>query len=784
MNTSFQALIDDFEKYKTTKTDTHSGDLLEHSVWTAFYVNDLFTNLDMNNPLHRVWNSVIVDDLEDEDKGDLDHIDLKKILIISAFLHDIGKGGDGATQYYEKPDHENIGAEYIDKGEYKTIDGNIIDIKKMFKDFKLSKTEIEIIKILIQGHLLLGRFIDKRDGYKDFVEELNVKYENSSIEYNKYLLAAIVMMQLIICIADVMAMKEYKGNTKSIVGYRQLTPMKAPHDSSTDVFKDYNYERVIDSFVPEAYGYVFDTYIKSKTPAQQPVKNPLEDVLQTLDTIGLEEFQKIIDDINMNDVNEDTLNELIEGCVSLKRFDILSVMIIIPGTDAIRTSLNELLDNSLLDSFISYVEGSTDLKPSLRSSIFNDLLNYIIENSISEGIIPFITTHKNLIGIIQLNTAKRVYKEAIQSGNNTFEAKQIYNEIRGIYTVPEGFYKSDKHRLYCEDIDTVEIPEPLIVDSKKIIFEIPSIIRRFKIGYLNDVSMANQTIELNFEIKKDNYGGGISDLFGDDFTLDSDWVYKSIKYINDLPIEDKFTIFGYTHNGDELVNNFLLGNNPKLKSLIDDYYYGEKSNKYKNWFLPIFFQMINLIKNKKDIFNTKVDKLTLPKLRTFIKNSVLTETYEHILTKLKLFSYDFYIDCIRLYAEDLKRIINNSPAMTKTSILYRGVKDKYYYPDPSNKLFKSTTFMSTSYNPESAYEFSSVGCCFKKIIAKPGTRGLFIEAMTSHPGEFEVLLSAESKFIIIDDKIKNYSYSEKRSFKDICSEDSKPMNITTMEIIL
>ena len=37
---------------------------------------------------------------------------------------------------------------------------------------------------------------------------------------------------------------------------------------------------------------------------------------------------------------------------------------------------------------------------------------------------------------------------------------------------------------------------------------------------------------------------------------------------------------------------------------------------------------------------------------------------------------------------------------------------------------------------------------------------------------------------IIDDKIKNYSYSEKRSFKDICSEDSKPMNITTMEIIL
>ena len=64
ISTEFRDLIKDFEKYKTTNTDFHAGDLIEHSTWAAFYVNDLFTNLDMNNPLHKVWTQTIVDDAE------------------------------------------------------------------------------------------------------------------------------------------------------------------------------------------------------------------------------------------------------------------------------------------------------------------------------------------------------------------------------------------------------------------------------------------------------------------------------------------------------------------------------------------------------------------------------------------------------------------------------------------------------------------------------------------------------------------------------------------------
>jgi hypothetical protein len=777
LSTSFQALIDDFDKYKTTKTYTHSGDLLEHSSWTAYYVNDLFTNLDMMNPLHDVWNKVIVDDFDNK-SGFM--VDVKKVLIISAFLHDIGKGGDNIVQFYEKPDHENIGARYFELGTYYTVDNTSINIKEMIKDFGLNRVEVEIMSILIKGHLLLGNTIDKIDGHITFVELVLNLYEESNIGvFNKYLFSLVVMMQLIICIADVMAMKEYKGHSKSIDLFPQIERKNASHESTTNVFKDYNYDDVISTFVPEVYGYIFDTFINKVSDGNNVIINAINNI----DTIDFEKFELEIEDVFNEDIDDDNMSDLIEGSIYKKRFDILAVLIVYIDT-SVRMILNELLDNSLLDDFILYIRSSTNIKEFMKNATIKNLLQYIIENSISEGIIPFITSHKSLLGMQQLIQSKNVYKTAMESGNNTFEAKQIFNEIKGAYSVPTGFYKSDKHRLYCESIDYDDFPEPLILDSKKIIFRIPSIMRNFKIGYLNDITMANQTVDIMFKLTKDNYGGGTSSLFGDDFTLDIDWVYNSIKYINNLSIEDKFTVLGYTHNGDELVNNYLLGNNPKLKNLIDHYYYKGEPEKYNEWFLPIFFQIKKIIMSKRrDIIIDKTNKLFLPKLRSFINNSVLSETYEHLLTKLKLFTYDFYVDCIRMYSEDLKRIINNSPSMTKTSILYRGVKDKYYYTDPSNKIFKTTTFMSTSYNPESAIEFSGRKCCFKKIIATPGTKGLFIEAITSHTGEFEVLLNTETKFNIIEDKVK-FTSDKKDSFEDICDTGLRNMEITTMEVVV
>lgn len=97
---------------------------------------------------------------------------------------------------------------------------------------------------------------------------------------------------------------------------------------------------------------------------------------------------------------------------------------------------------------------------------------------------------------------------------------------------------------------------------------------------------------------------------------------------------------------------------------------------------------------------------TLPIITNIIKNKPLNETYEAIINSLEYFTDELYVECIKFFSEDLTRIIYNSPSMTKTSILYRGVKDKYYYSDTSRKTFQTNTFMSTSFNPENAFEFA------------------------------------------------------------------------------
>jgi len=289
-------------------------------------------------------------------------------------------------------------------------------------------------------------------------------------------------------------------------------------------------------------------------------------------------------------------------------------------------------------------------------------------------------------------------------------------------------------------------------------------------------------------LSQDNYGGEVPSLFGNNFILDTDWVYSCIEYMKNLSVEDKFTILGYTHNGDEFSNLLLINNIPKLKTKIDEIKKDGKK-KYVDFYFPIFFQLISVIKEGKNprikiLLDTAPSNL-LVDIKDYINNNTLTPVYNYIITLLEYFTDELYVECIKMAALDLKRILDNAPAMTKTSILYRGVKDKYYYSDPSRKIFKTNTFMSTSFNPEGAFEFADKKCCFKKIIAGPGTKGLFIEAITQHPGEREILLNIGTKFNIIEDKNKIFFDNDTRNnYSDICnSTNEKVMNITTMEIV-
>jgi hypothetical protein len=775
ISTEFRDLIKDFEKYKTTNTDFHAGDLIEHSTWAAFYVNDLFTNLDMDNPLHKVWKQTIVDEAERNGVT----IDYQKVLILSAFLHDIGKGGGGKTTYYDKPDHEMIGATYINMKSYRDVNGDGIDLEQMFNDFNLTQLEIDIITVLVEGHWLIGKVITKPDKAENFVKEFEKIYKAYINDPNMYLFKLVAMMQLIICIADVMATKKYEGHTVRIDDFPQIPFVKdGPHIPKEYMYTHFKYDNIIAKFVPLVYKYLDKNYSGGSSVS------PIEGIISNISSVPIDFVESALNSLGTLDDN--SRDRIISASILNKRYDIATIFYIYTlkqhNINIMNALITELLNEDLLEDFITYIKGENTYKP-----IVSAVLNNIIINNISEGLTPFLITHREFLTLETLQKAKESYIEAKETGNNELEAEIIYNEIKGNYKSPDGFFKDEKHKEFCEEIKPENYPEPLIETTKKTIFKIPSIIRGgFKPVHLNNPPQEDM-VDLKQLLTYDNYGGQVPSLFGDDFTLDMDWVYECIKYMKGLPIEDKYTILGYTYNGDEFINLLLINNIPKLKTKIS--LIKKKGNdKYKKHYFPIFFQLITIIKDGK---NPRIKRLidtapiTLLDIKNVINNSNLTDTYLYILEKLEYFTDELYAVCIKMAALDLKRILDNAPAMTKTSILYRGVKDKYYYSDPSRKTFQTNTFISTSFNPEAAFEFADKKCCFKKIIAGPGTRGLFIEAISQIPGEREILLNVGTKFNIIEDKDKEYfAVDERNKLEDICSTKGKEvMNITTMEVI-
>ncbi len=771
VSTEFRDLIKDFEKYKTTNTDFHAGDLIEHSTWAAFYVNDLYTNLDMNNPLHKVWNQQYVDEAQ---RAGI-NVDDKKVLILSAFLHDIGKGGDGNTTYYDKPDHEITGATYIDLNSYRDINFNDIDLEKMFNDFGLTELEVNIIKVLVGGHWLIGKVIGKSNSAENFIKEFEKVYKAYISDPDTNLFKLVAMMQLIICIADVMATKKYEGHSTDIDEFPQIPLVTdGPHKPSKYMFDVFKYKTIIAKFVPLVYKYLDKNYNSVST-------STIEQIINNISSIPIDFVESAL--TSGNKIDETLRDKLIEASVSNKRYDIAIMLFDILGVDMFPTLISELLvDGYTLDEFITYVKGEDKYKKHVQN-IFNN----IITNNMAQAITPFINSHREYLDLEALNLAKNAFIEAEENNENYDDAELIYKEIKGNYKTPDGFYKDEKHKEFCEETVPEKYPEPLVQTTKKTIFKIPTIIRgKFKPEHLSSPKPEKQ-FELKQILSYDNYEGQISSLFGDDFTLDMDWVYYCIDYMKKLPIEDKYTILGYTYNGDEFVNLILMNNMPKLKSKIDEMKKKGK-DKYKNFYFPLFFQLIKIIKEgKAPGIKRLIDTspITLLDVKSNINNNNLTDTYLYIIKHLEYFTDEFYVVCIKLFANDLKRILHYSPAMTKTSILYRGVKDKYYYSDPSKTTFQTNTFMSTSFNSESAFEFADKKCCFKKIIARPGTKGLFVEAITQMGGENEILLNVGTKFNIIEDKDKNYvDIDERQHLDDICSNKNRRiMNITTMEVV-
>jgi hypothetical protein len=332
--------------------------------------------------------------------------------------------------------------------------------------------------------------------------------------------------------------------------------------------------------------------------------------------------------------------------------------------------------------------------------------------------------------------------------------------------------------------------KPLIVTKTEISLPFKKILK-FNRDTLYEVPKQNvHTLRVFYE--NNNFvGGDKKQLYNinDDFNIDLKWYVNNIKYIENLPLRDKMTIMGYTHNGDVYANTYLMD---KEKSL-PEYIKLKLSVQDDGYYFPLYFQAKEKIIKEKDAilkYFTGDERQEKYFIENFIKsvtnNAKEIDVYNLIVKNKKLLSVDFWIDVVKKFTKDLDRIIKESPPVETTMIVFRGAQNKYY--KTSSNLYVNNTFMSTSFDYKVPFKFTNYDCCLKKIILKPGSRALFTECLTQYVGEKEILLGLDSKFKIIEDKTKYYydleKYDKNEEYSDnLCSEEELQFDVTVMELV-
>lgn len=190
-------------------------------------------------------------------------------------------------------------------------------------------------------------------------------------------------------------------------------------------------------------------------------------------------------------------------------------------------------------------------------------------------------------------------------------------------------------------------------------------------------------------------------------------------YLDRLSMRERINLYGYTKAGDQLVNMYLRNDIQALEQYI-----------ISNWgnyqHIPIYYQLRD--RGAPEDVNEMHSWLRIKDTSSLIK---------------------IFISAIKSYIDELVKIFNNSPALTRPITVFRGVKTAYYKTDNSN-IFHNKEFMSASLDPDIALTFtdSTAGCCFKQINLIPGAKAIFIAPLSQEPNELEVLLPPGNKFIV------------------------------------
>jgi len=260
-NCSFDSLIRDMLRYKTTNYSGHKGNVYAHSIWTAISVyNLLYTKQVVKG---RIFVNIMNLSNFDNDKKDL--------TILCGFLHDIGKIGDNNISFALKNNHPedsfkcligdkkflSVKGIYGEKYKIENIiedkkNGVVINIRQYLQDsckLLTNNRNYGILAISSGMHYSIGNasrsnvnftnedYIKKLFEYKKIVEDkLNVKYKEDDMQ-------DILHMCIIVSIADVIGNVEidYKETDEKFIFHDIKKVEDDTHKEPKSAYNKFNY---------------------------------------------------------------------------------------------------------------------------------------------------------------------------------------------------------------------------------------------------------------------------------------------------------------------------------------------------------------------------------------------------------------------------------------------------------------------------------------------------------------------------------------------------------------
>jgi len=493
------------------------------------------------------------------------------------------------------------------------------------------------------------------------------------------------------------------------------------------------------------------------------------------DAISELEKVNIIDEIQKNVMH---FNEFVQDTVRNNNIQVFEYLI-----ERIPEATYEVLqldDQETMDMISMYVDEIFD-KPEDEK---NKMLSHIISHSLSKFVEIYLISYGEF-SEEHLKLAARVNLQ-----KDTYASNEIYNLIKSNIESNKTPFRDSK-KDFCKKrnvtLDNMIIPRVLLeykisIPCYKVIPE------KFNISYLtNPPDMEFSIIKAN--IKGSNYLESINSIINDNkFNFDLEWIQDCNRYIANLSMADKFTIYGYTKYGDEIAHYLILNPEKQLIQKIEE--------PDKRSYFYYYFQVVKVVKDLKERGQLEMyaeDPTNINEFADHILSPNIEDSYNTVINKkvIKLFTDAFWKLVTQTFIQDLQRIIANAPPIKKESYVYRGVKT-HYYSTNKKKTFKSLTFLSTAFEPTSALKFTSDGyCCMKKIILPSGSRAIVPEFLTQFPGENEILLNIDSEFEVLDHEITTYyndvtasnAVSDYRETPICDMKTLKPKMITTMRLI-